>query len=163
MRQPTLLLLLVCIAFSSFSCSTDNMDENVDAITYTEAPQAKQIEIEILELINNHRITIGLNPLTNMSDIKAQAYSHTNYMVDIGSVSHNGFHQRKNNLIANVGATKVGENVAYAYSSPASVVNAWINSDTHRDVLEGDYTDFDISAEKDADGRWYYTNIFIKK
>lgn len=163
MRQPTLLLLLVCIAFSSFSCSTDNMDENVDAITVTAAPQAKQIEIEILELINNHRLTIGLNPLNNMNDIKVQAYSHTNYMVDIGSVSHNGFHQRKNNLIANVGATKVGENVAYAYSSPASVVNAWINSDTHRDVLEGDYTNFDISAEKDADGRWYYTNIFIKK
>ncbi len=163
MRQPTLLLLLVCIAFSSFSCSTDSIDENVDAITVTEAPQAKQIEIEILELINNHRITIGLNPLNSMNDIKAQAYSHTNYMVDTGAVSHNGFHQRKNNLIANAGATKVGENVAYAYSSPASVVNAWINSDTHRDVLEGDYTNFDISAEQDAEGRWYYTNIFIKR
>ena len=53
--------------------------------------------------------------------------------------------------------------MAYAYSSSESVVNAWLNSDGHRDVIEGDYTDFDVSAEKDADGKWYFTNIFIKK
>jgi uncharacterized protein YkwD len=162
MKRPTILLLLVCITFFS-SCSTDNSEDTFEAIEVTEAPQAKQIEIEVLELINTHRISIGLNPLENMTDIKAQAYGHTNYMVDTGEVSHNGFYQRKNNLINNVGATRVGENVAYAYSSPQSVVNAWINSDSHRDVLEGDYTNFDISAEKDIDGHWYFTNIFIKK
>ena len=53
--------------------------------------------------------------------------------------------------------------MAYAFSTPESVVNAWLNSEGHKHVIEGDYTDFDISAEKDEDGKWYYTNIFIKK
>lgn len=163
MKRPTLLLLLVFIGLTSFSCSTDNVEDNVEAITVSEAPQTKQIEIEILELINDHRISLGLNSLTSLSDVKATAHSHTNYMIDTGDLSHSNFQQRKTYLINNVGATKVGENVAYAYSSAQSVVNAWINSSSHKEIMEGDYTNFDISAEKDEQGRWYYTNIFIKK
>ena len=63
----------------------------------------------------------------------------------------------------NAGALNVGENVAYAYSSAQSVVNAWLNSPSHRSNIEGDFTDFDISAEQNEDGKWYYTNIFIKR
>ena len=162
MKRPTILLLLVFITIFS-SCSTENIDDTVEAITINDVPQTKQIEIEILELINDHRIALGLNSLESLKDIKTQAYGHTNYMVDVGEVSHNGFFQRKNYLVQNDGATKVGENVAYAYNSAESVVNAWINSDSHREVLEGDYTDFDISAEKDENGYWYFTNIFIKR
>ena len=67
------------------------------------------------------------------------------------------------NLQNNAGAISVAENVAYAFSSSQSVVNAWLNSEGHRHVIEGDYTNFDISAEMDEDGKWYFTNIFIKK
>lgn len=66
-------------------------------------------------------------------------------------------------MIQNASATKVSENVAYAFSSAQSVVNAWLNSAGHRANIEGDYTDFDISAEQNEEGRWYFTNIFIKK
>ena len=121
------------------------------------------IEIEILELINNHRITLGLNPLNNLNVIKSVAYTHTDYMVTINQVNHDNFYQRKNSLMQNAAATKVSENVAYAFSSAESVVNAWINSDGHRATIEGDYTDFDISAEKNDEGKWFFTNIFIKR
>jgi len=164
MKLPTLLPAMALIALLSFSCSTDSIDEDaIEAINSSYVPQTKVIEVEILELINNHRISIGLNVLRDMSTIKAQAYGHTDYMVDMNEVSHDNFYQRKQNLVSSAGATKVGENVAYAYSSSESVVNAWLNSDGHRDVIEGDYTDFDVSAEKDANGKWYFTNIFIKK
>ena len=53
--------------------------------------------------------------------------------------------------------------MAYAFSSAQSVVNAWLNSEAHRANIEGDFTDFDISAEQDEYGDWYYTNIFIKR
>ena len=66
-------------------------------------------------------------------------------------------------MVDNVSATKVSENVAYAFSSAESVVNAWLNSDGHRENIEGDFTDFDISAEQNEEGRWYFTNIFIKR
>ncbi|MBE9490178.1 MAG: CAP domain-containing protein [Bacteroidetes bacterium] len=165
MKLPKLLPVMALIALLSFSCSTDSLEEDkIEALTSASyVPEAKVIEIEILELLNNHRLSIGLNPLNNMSTIKAQAYGHTDYMIDKSEVSHDGFLARKEALISYAGASRVGENVAYAYSSSESVVNAWINSDGHRHIIEGDYTDFDISAEKDANGKYYYTNIFIKK
>jgi len=165
MKLPKLLPAMALIALLSFSCSTDSLEEDkIEALTSASyVPETKVIEIEILELLNNHRLSIGLNPLANMNTIKAEAYGHTDYMIDKNEVSHDGFLGRKEALTNKAGASKVGENVAYAYSSAESVVNAWIKSDGHRQIIEGDYTDFDISAEKDINGKYYYTNIFIKK
>ena len=75
---------MALIAFLSFSCSTDSIEEDkIEALTSSSyVPQTKVIEIEVLELLNNHRLSIGLNPLNNMSAIKAQAYGHTDYMID---------------------------------------------------------------------------------
>jgi uncharacterized protein YkwD len=157
-----LLALFTVLTFSS--CSTDSIDDKADAMELSLFSQeAKTIEVEILELINNHRLSLGLNPLAEMDVIKSVAYSHTDYMVDNDEVSHHNFFTRSNYLKSNAGAEKVSENVAFGYSSAESVVRAWIKSEAHKENLEGDFTNFDISAEKNEDGRWYYTNIFIKK
>ncbi|GAA3582932.1 hypothetical protein GCM10022395_34050 [Snuella lapsa] len=148
----------------SFSCSTDSLDDQVEDITKNlVVPEPKPIEVEILELINNHRLSKGLNPLGNMNIIKSQAYTHTDYMVENNIVSHDNFYKRSNYLKSNAGAIKVSENVAYGYTSAQSVVNAWIKSEGHKENIEGDFSNFDISAEKNEEGKWYYTNIFIKK
>ena len=164
MRTITYLLTVVCLAITLTSCSTDNLDEttdyNVEALVI---PEAKPIEIEILELINQHRISIGLNVLVNHQLIKGQAFSHTDYMTDISEVNHDHFFNRKSFLVDNADAVKVSENVAYGFSSAASVVNAWLNSEGHRGNIEGDYTDFEISAELGENNKWYFTNIFMKK
>ena len=157
-----LLALFTVLTFSS--CSTDSIDDKADAMELSLfSKEAKTIEVEILELINNHRLSLGLNPLAEMDVIKSVAYSHTDYMVDNDEVSHHNFFTRSNYLKLNAGAEKVSENVAFGYSSAESVVRAWIKSEAHKENLEGDFTNFDISAEKNEDGRWYYTNIFIKK
>ena len=164
MKLSKFLPTLALLALLSFSCSTDSIEENkIDALSASYVPETKAIEIEILELLNNHRITIGLNALGDLSKIKATAYSHTDYMREKQEVSHDNFYLRSNSLKNNPGATKVGENVAYGYSSAQSVVNAWLNSEAHREIIEGDFTNFDVSAEKDPDGKWYFTNMFIKK
>ena len=84
-------------------------------------------------------------------------------MIEQNQVSHDNFYERKTFLTANTGAKAVSENVAYGFTSAQSVVNAWLNSEGHKQNIEGNFSDFDISAEKNADGKWYYTNIFIKK
>ena len=146
------------------SCSKDSAVENtIDATEILVAPQAKQIEIEIMELINNHRINQGLNPLDDHNTVKAVAYTHTTYMIEVANVSHDNFYQRKQSLQANADANIVSENVAYGFSSAEAVVNAWINSPSHKDNIEGDYTDFDVSAEQNDLGNWYFTNMFIKR
>jgi len=163
MRRITSLLIVFCIAISLTSCSTDTMDETFEDSSVLVIPDAKPIEIEILELINQHRISLGLNTLENLNIIKGQAFSHTDYMVNINEVNHDNFYSRKNYLVNNANALKVSENVAYGFSSASSVVNAWLNSDGHKRTIEGDFTDFDISAELDENNKWYFTNIFVKK
>lgn len=164
MKPIKFLPIMALVALLTFSCSTESFpEETIDTMSLPVPPAAKQIEIEILELINSHRINTGLTPLMNHNIIKAVAYTHTDYMVASNSVGHDNFFQRKNSLIQNASATKVSENVAYAFNSAESVVNAWLNSDGHRQNIEGDFTDFDISAEQNDEGKWYFTNIFIKK
>ncbi len=165
MKLYTKLPLLALLAIFTFSsCTTDSIDDKANAMELSlVTPEVKTIEVEILELINNHRLSLGLNPLADMNIIKSVAYSHTDYMVDNDEVSHHNFFTRSDYLKSNAGAQKVSENVAFGYSSAESVVRAWIKSEAHKANLEGDYTNFDVSAEKNEEGRWYYTNIFIKK
>lgn len=165
MRLSTMLPFLALTAFLSFtSCSTEEFPENdANSINLLDAPAPKDIEMDILRLINDYRTEQGLNTLNDHNVIKSVAYTHTDYMIEVDNVSHDNFYQRKISLEQNANATRVSENVAYGFSSAQSVVNAWINSPAHRETLEGDFTDFDISAEQDEDGDWYYTNIFIKR
>ncbi|MFS4481427.1 CAP domain-containing protein [Hyunsoonleella sp. 2307UL5-6] len=164
MKLLTKLSLLTAITVLSFSCTPESMDVKVDdLIVNVEVQESKSIEMEILELINNHRLSIGLNPLQSMTIIKSTAFTHTDYMVDTQTVSHANFFTRSNYLKNNTGAKHVSENVAYGFTSAKSVVGAWMRSEAHKKNIEGDYTNFEVSAEKGADDKWYFTNIFIKK
>jgi len=164
MRPIKFLPIMALIAILSFSCSSETVSNEItDDLELQSPPTAKDIEIEILELINQHRIEIGLNALASNSTIKSVAYSHTDYMVEVNNMSHDHFYQRRNSLIVNASAEVVSENVAYAYSSAHSVVKAWLKSEGHKANIEGDFTDFDVSAEQNPEGKWYFTNIFIKK
>jgi len=164
MNLLTRLPLLVLLAVFSFSCSTDSIDESAEAYSKSIiVPETKTIEIQILELINNHRLSIGVNPLESMDIIKSQAFSHTEHMVIENEVSHDNFFERSDYLKANAGAKVVSENVAYGYTRAESVVNAWLRSESHKLNIEGNFTNFDVSAEQNEEGNWFYTNIFIKK
>ena len=162
-NQPLRLLVVLC-ALVLTSCSSNS---EIELAGNTSEPTTviteKSIEAEILVLINNYRVANGLSILNKLQTIKSQANTHTNYMIDQNKISHDFFYQRKEYLTQNANAVGVGENVAYGYSSAESVVNAWIKSEGHKKNIEGNFTHFEISAEKDADGKWYFTNIFIKK
>jgi len=162
--KPTKAFMAVALAATLFfSCTSDSLsEENLTTIDLPEAPAAKVIEIEILELINAHRISVGLEKLSFHRTVKAVAFTHTDYMIAAEYVSHDNFFLRKNSLIEKASATVVSENVAYAYSSAESVFNAWINSEGHKENIEGDFVYTDISAEVDDRGNWYFTNIFMK-
>lgn len=165
MKLPINLLSLLFLALFTVSCSTENEGLQFEDEPYQELiiPESKEIEIEILELINQYRLDKGLTSLENNEVVKGKAFGHTDYMIKNDNVSHDYFFSRKNYLEENIGAYKVSENVAYAYTSAESVVKAWIKSDGHRMNIEGDFTHFGVSAEQNAEGKWYYTNIFIKR
>ncbi|WP_282032616.1 CAP domain-containing protein [Winogradskyella eximia] len=156
--------LAIIVLFNLTSCSSEEMDDDANtAIEVPVAPQAKQIEIEIMELLNSYRIGEGLRPLQNHNTVKAVAFTHTDYMVEVHNVSHHNFFLRKQTLEVNANANVVSENVGYGFNSAEAVVNAWLNSPSHKANIDGDFTDFDVSAEQDVNGKWYFTNIFIKR
>jgi uncharacterized protein YkwD len=147
------------------SCSTENED---DTIFFKEINETKitysPIEKEILILINEYRNEKGLTSLSILNLISTVAETHTSYMVKIGEVNHDNFPERHQTLVNNAQAISVGENVAYGYSSAESVVNAWIKSDHHREVIEdSEFTHFGISTQNDEKGMNYFTQIFINK
>ncbi|WP_044398410.1 CAP domain-containing protein [Lacinutrix sp. Hel_I_90] len=163
MKNVLNLVLVFFVLILSTSCSTDSVEELQDTPATVFIPESKAIEIEIIALINDYRMSQGLTALSEHNIVKSQAYKHTEYMVEADSVSHANFYSRKSYLENNAGAQLVTENVAYGFTSAQAVVNAWINSEGHKQNIEGDFTNFDVSAEQSPEGKWYFTNIFIKK
>ena len=119
-------------------------------------------ELEAMNLINTYRVSVGLNELQQINHISYKSEEHDHYMIRNNVVNHNDFVARSENLISVLGAKRVGENIAYNYNTPQSVVKAWLNSPTHKENLDGDYTHFGISIRTNPDGKKYYTNIFVK-
>lgn len=155
--------MMALLAILTLSCSTDEFHDSLDENLLEQVPPSKRIELEILELINAYRTNQQLLPLNSLNIIKSVAFTHTDYMISVNKVNHDNFYQRKTSLVKNADAIKVTENVAFAYGSAKSVVNAWLDSPAHKANIEGDFTDFEISAEMNSEGKWYFTNIFIKR
>jgi len=157
---------VLAVLLSLVSCSSDSVEELdakptaelVQNYTYTDK------ELELVDLINAHRVSLGLNALQTINHISYKSEEHNEYMIQKNVVNHDLFQERSQNIIEVLGALKVNENVAYNYSTPASVLNAWLNSSGHKANIEGNFTHFGISIRvNEATGKPYYTNIFIKK
>ena len=145
-------------------CSKNDRVENIPskeniATSYDYIPT----EIELANLINNYRTSIGLNPLVLENFVSKISAVHNVYMIDKNSISHDLFQERFKEIVTNLGAKKVAENVAFNFNSSQSALNAWINSPEHKANLEGDFTHFGISIKTNASGTKFYTNIFYKK
>ncbi|WP_034923030.1 CAP domain-containing protein [Gillisia sp. CAL575] len=160
-----------CVVFACIltfaSCSKDNaIPENntelktanlSNSITYT------SLESEILDGVNKYRISIGMKALTRVDEVTYQADDHTIYMTSNEVVNHDNFNVRYSNLVTGVGAKAVAENVAFGYGNADAVVKAWIASEGHRVNIEGDFTHFGISVDKDKNSKNYFTNIFMRR
>jgi uncharacterized protein YkwD len=158
------IVFLVLASISIISCSKE---EAASAPVDLSQANAKYTyisdETQVMTLVNNYRISMGLNKLEKIDYISIKSEEHDNYMISIGAVNHNYFQDRYENLVQVVGAKNVSENLAYNYATPESVVNAWLNSSGHKANIEGDFTHFGISIRTNSEGKKYYTNIFVKK
>ncbi|WP_348811022.1 CAP domain-containing protein [Flavobacterium maritimum] len=158
-------LSLIVIAYTMNCCSSDNVepeDTNVSSLKVMDYTYISS-ELETLKLINDYRVSIGLNALEKINHISYKSEEHDNYMIAHNVVNHNGFVERSENMTNVLGAKTVGEIIAYNYNSPQAAFAAWMNSPKHRETIIGDYTHFGISIrENPHNKRKYYTNIFIK-
>ena len=163
MKQLKSLALVILLFSFCISCSSNEDMENLDSDSGTENTNVSSYEQEILDLINAHRTSNGLSRLALLDAIKTQTNAHTDYMINAGAISHDNFNQRSAYLRENADARSTAENVASGYSTAQAVVNGWLNSQGHRQNIEGNYTHFHLTAKQSGNNRWYYTNIFIRQ
>ena len=157
-------LLPLAIVFTMVSCSSDSSDyvatDNKVIVTYN----YNETETQLVTLINDYRVSQGLNALQVINHISYKSQEHNEYMIENNVVNHDYFEQRSNNIIQVLGAERVGENIAYNYLTAESAMQAWLNSPGHKANIVGDYTHFGISVTVNPEtGRKYYTNMFMKK
>ena len=55
-----------------------------------------------------------------------------------------------------------GENIAYGQRTPEEVMNAWMNSQGHREnILNSRYTSIGVGCYQSSNGTLYWTQLFI--
>ncbi|MCV6630933.1 MAG: CAP domain-containing protein [Flavobacteriaceae bacterium] len=160
--KTTKYLVLGLMALLLLACS--KTEEPIEALeaqllknTYT------TMEMDMVAAINAYRASLGLNSVQLLDIASTQAAAHNDHMISHQETCHHFFHQRKHNIESHTSAAAVVENVAFAYRNAESAVAAWIKSPEHQKALVGDYNFVGIAANANADGRFYYTNIMVKK
>ncbi|MBL7886800.1 MAG: CAP domain-containing protein [Flavobacterium sp.] len=157
------LFVPIILVLTLVSCSKESSEESEDLELITNYDYSAD-EIDLANRINAYRVSIGLNSLETINHISYKSLEHNDYMIANNVVNHDYFDDRANNIKQVLGAVRVGENIAYNFSTPNAALNAWINSPGHKANLEGDYTHFGISITINPEnGKKYYTNIFMKK
>jgi uncharacterized protein YkwD len=145
------------------SCSNDATEEKEDLELVTNYDYSAE-ELDLANRINDYRVSVGLNTLEIVNHISYKSLEHNSYMIENNVVNHDYFDSRANNIIQVLGAVRVGENIAYNFSTPNSALHAWKNSPGHKANLDGDYTHFGISITINPEnGKKYYTNMFMKR
>lgn len=166
MKYTTMLSSIALMTTLLLSCSKDipvgSQNDVLGEVTVTSVEDPITAE-RTLNIINEYRAENGLSALQQHSIISKEASDHTDYMIYRDEVSHDYFYEREAYLKEKLAAVEVAENVAYAYNSAEAVLNAWLKSSEHKNNLEGGFTHYGISVKKNAQGRLFYTSIFVKQ
>ena len=121
--------------------------------------------VEFMDLINQHRIDIGLHPLLIEEGIGNLASQHSlNMATGAVAFGHLGFSSRclEAKLLLG-GGNLCAENVAMGQRSPSAVFTAWMNSSGQRANIEqsrGTHTGFGYAQS--TSGVYYWTQIFME-
>ena len=122
-------------------------------------------EKDYIKLLNNYRSSLGLNKLTYVKIIEDVALEHSHYMATgIGRFGHRGWRSRCQRLMNELQGSQCGEIVAMGQKSPQDVLNAWIQSPSHRKSVENpDFTHTGLGIRENKKGLIFWTEIFIQK
>lgn len=129
--------------------------------------EIKNIEHQVIQLTNQERAKYGLAPLKADWELSRVARYKSVDMRDQRYFSHTSptygspFTMMKKFGIAYRSAA---ENIAMGQTSPQEVVKAWMESPGHRkNILSTDMTHIGVGFAKGGTGRYYWTQMFIKK
>ena len=118
---------------------------------------------QVVQLVNEERAKVGLNPVTIDDGVTAAAnvraketktsFSHTR---PDGTSCFTALKEQ------NVNYRGAGENIAWGQKTPEAVMEAWMNSSGHRaNILNEKFTKIGVGLYQDSNGRNYWAQMFI--
>ena len=116
---------------------------------------------QLIQLINDYRLSIGKPLLIRNSTADKLASEHTIYMTSKEDVSNDNFETRWEALEQKVNAEEISENIGFDLNAQKAM-DACLNNIWLKVNVEGDYTHTGIAVKKDDKGRYYYTQIFYR-
>jgi uncharacterized protein YkwD len=170
-RSPCAFLLALALisamtpsAFAGWELGIIVPDNTVSSSSYTSNDNSpEKLAAEILQLINARRTENGASALLEHSEIKKLA--------DIRARESSEYFSHKrpdgsscSTIYSDYSITyvSIGENLAFGYSSPESLVAAWMASESHRqNILCGDFVYTGIGIYIDSNGTAYYSQLFF--
>ncbi|WP_373518154.1 CAP domain-containing protein [Pricia sp.] len=151
------------VALAVFVCILDSCTKESDEpLNIVESQNVTEVEQELLNAVNDHRISLGRNGLQFNSVAYRHANAHTDYMIAKEAINHDNFTVRASDISTEVNAVFVAENVAKDYATATGAFEGWLNSAKHKRTIEDDFTHTAVSVKKDADGTLYFTQIFYR-
>ena len=164
LRTSLLAMALLCLITScqkDEGVSTEELNYTIDLNLASETDW--EMADEILALVNEHRLSQGLSEIKKDTQYaSAYAVDHSKYMIEMAQINHDNFPIRRAGLV-DQGASIVGENVAFGYTTAEQVVGAWLNSPGHKQVIESNFTHSGFGVLKTANGNYYFTQLFYRK
>lgn len=123
-----------------------------------------ELEIELLSLVNAHRMRTHCEALAAEANLQEQAQLHCKNMAEGRSpFGHEGFSERAQHLSKAGGFLSVSENVASGQKTAEQALKAWLDSPPHRKNIEGDYDYTGLSICQCPRGQYYYCQLFGKR
>lgn len=138
---------------------------------------AATFEEQVVRLINTERQKQGLTPYNYSEKLYQASLQHNNAMFDCSKThSFNSCFQHRVTLLnestlmnrikdTGYNPQSVAENIAWGYTSPASVVSDWMGSSGHRANILGNYKDIGCDYFDGSNGSYkgmYWTCDFGK-
>lgn len=132
---------------------------------------ATSTELRAFDLVNAERRAASVAPLVWDAELCLMARLHSENMARLdffGHISPDGADMMSRfRALSITGWSVVGENVAYnqGYDDPAAfAVSRWMQSAKHREnILRGEFTHAGLGIAQAADGRIFFTQVFIAR
>ncbi|MFB9768128.1 CAP domain-containing protein [Nocardioides kongjuensis] len=141
------------------SSATPTSSDAADVASH-DSSLAPNLEAQVVALVNLHRERAGCQPLQLNKHLRRAARSHSKRMARAGVMAHflpgePSLHRR----FAQAGYddwSLLAENVAAGFASPSDVVDAWMNSPTHRhNILNCRLRDMGVGVMANEPRYWW--------
>ena len=168
MKMKTVALILLAMAFATCSGPSSVVEEEalLGETNLVEEDLTNLIskeELELFNLVNEYRLSMGLEELRFSMAAYRYAEEHTDLMISENALSHKNFSSRANGIASETDASHIAENVAKNSTTVENAMESWLASSSHKTTIEGDFNNTAISIKENGSGDNFYTQIFFKQ